>query len=97
VVPDPATDTRTAHYVGIFVVTFALGLAVGAVWEILEFAADEVVGSQLSLGNRDTVGELVADGVGALVGGALLVIWAVYGWGSVWRIPGENRFEECDA
>ena len=97
VVPDPASETRVPHYVGIFVVTLALGLALGALWEILEFAADEVVGSQLSLGNRDTIGDLVADGAGALVGAALLVVWTIFGWGSVRRIPGENRFEERDA
>lgn len=97
VVPDPASETRVPHYVGIFVVTLALGLALGALWEILEFAADEFVGSQLSLGNRDTIGDLVADGVGALVGAALLVVWTIFGWGSVRRIPGENRFEDRDA
>lgn len=97
VVPDPADDTRTPHYIGIFVVTLALGLAVGAVWEILEYASDRYVGSQLSLGNRDTIGDLVADGVGALVGAVLLVVWTLFGWGSVRRIPGENRFEERNA
>ena len=97
VVPDPASETRVPHYVGIFVVTLALGLALGALWEILEFAADEFVGSQLSLGNRDTIGDLVADGAGALVGAALLVVWTIFGWGSVRRIPGENRFEDRDA
>ena len=33
----------------------------------------------------------------AVVGGALLVAWAVYGWGSVRRVPGENRSEEVAA
>jgi hypothetical protein len=28
------------HYVGVFVVTLALGLAVGAVWEIAEYTSD---------------------------------------------------------
>ena len=32
-----------------------------------------------------------------VVGGALLVAWAVYGWGSVRRVPGENRSEEVAA
>ncbi len=94
VLPDPASDTRLPHYVGIFVVTVALGIAIGAVWEIAEYASDRVVGSKLSLGHRDTVGDLVADTAGAFVGGALLVAWTVFGWGSVRRIPGENRREE---
>jgi hypothetical protein len=28
---------------------------------------------------------------------ALLVAWAVYGWGSVRRIPGKNRAEDPNA
>jgi hypothetical protein len=34
---------------------------------------------------------------GAVVGAVLLVAWAVYGWGSVRRVPGENRSEEVAA
>jgi hypothetical protein len=33
------------------------------------------------------------DSLGALTGAALLVCWARWGWGSVRRIPGENRYE----
>ena len=94
VLSDPAAHTERHHYVGIFVVTLALGLAIGAVWEIAEWSSDRVFGSKLSLGQKDTIGDLVADAAGALVGGALLVVWAVYGWASVRRIPGENRREE---
>lgn len=97
VLPDPKDDTHGRHYVGIFVVTLALGLAIGAAWEILEWTSDRVLGSQLSLGNADTIGDLVADGSGALVGAALLVVWSAFGWGSVRRIPGDNRREEVSA
>jgi len=83
--------------VGIFVVTLALGLAIGAIWEVIEWSSDRFLGSQLSLSNDDTVGDLIADGSGALLGAALLVAWTVYGWGSVRRIPGENRFEDVSA
>jgi hypothetical protein len=97
VLPDPRDDTPVKRELGIFVVTLSLGLAIGAVWEIIEWSSDGLLGSQLSLGNDDTVGDLVADGLGSLVGAALLVIWTVYGWGSVRRRPGENRFEEISA
>jgi hypothetical protein len=97
VLPDPKDETHGRHYIGIFVVTLALGLAIGAVWEIVEFSSDRVLGSQLSLGNADTVGDLVADGFGAVVGAGLLVVWSAFGWGSVRRIPGESRFEETSA
>ena len=39
------------------------------------------------------MGDLAADASGAFLGGVLLVAWTVYGWGSVRRIPGENRAE----
>jgi hypothetical protein len=87
--PDPADATGSRrHLAGIFVVTLALGLAIGAVWEVLEWTSDEVFGSNLSLGEQDTIGDLVADSAGALCGGLLLLGWTVFGWGTVRRLPG---------
>lgn len=80
-----------------FLVTFALGLAVGALWEVLEWTSDGVLGSHLSQGNTDTVGDLIADASGSLAGGGLMVLWSKRGWGSVRRIPGENRREDVSA
>jgi hypothetical protein len=97
VVPDPKDETELRHYVGIFVVTFALGVALGGIWEIWEWVSDHALGSSLQLGLDDTVGDLVADTSGSLCGAALLVCWARYGWGSVRRIPGENRYEDTEA
>jgi hypothetical protein len=97
VVPDPKDGTTTRHYVGMFVVTFALGVAIGGLWEIWEWVSDHNFGSSLQLGLDDTIGDLVADTAGSLCGAALLVCWARYGWGSVRRIPGENRYEDTEA
>jgi len=97
VVPDPRDHATVPHYVGIFVITASLGLAIGAIWEVIEWSFDGLFGSDLSLGNDDTVGDLIADGLGSLTGGALLVAWTKFGWGSVRRIPGENRYEDVDA
>lgn len=91
VLPDPRQETLKRHDWGMFVVTFALGLAVGALWEIFEMASDEFFGSDLSQGNVDTVGDLLADASGSLTGGALMVLWSRRGWGSVRRIPGSRR------
>ncbi len=93
VVPDPRDETQARHYAGIFLVTLAIGLAIGAVWEMIEYASDRTLGTDLQIDNSDTVGDLFADGCGALCGSLLLVLWALRGWGSVRRIPGENRFE----
>ena len=97
VVPDPKDETTTRHYVGMFVVTFALGVALGGIWEIWEWVSDHSFGSSLQISNDDTVGDLVADSAGSLCGAALLVCWARYGWGSVRRIPGENRYEDTES
>jgi hypothetical protein len=78
-------------------VTAALGIAIGGVWELFEWTSDEVFGSNLSMGNDDTVVDLASDTLGALAGGALLVAWAKYGWGSVRRVPGQNRYEDVSA
>jgi hypothetical protein len=97
VLPDPRDETGLHRWIGIWVVTFALGVAIGGLWEILEWTSDGTFGSRLQLGNDDTVGDLIADSSGAAVGATLLVCWARFGWGSVRRIPGENRYEDTDA
>ena len=97
VVPDPSSETHLRHYIGIAVVTAALGITVGALWEIYEWRSDAWFGTRLSEGNDDTNGDLVRDSVGALAGAGLLVVWARYGWGSVRRIPGLNTHEDIDA
>ena len=97
VVPDPRDETHLRHYVGIAVVTAALGISIGALWEIYEWRSDAWLGTALSEGNDDTNGDLVRDTIGSLGGAALLVVWARFGWGSVRRIPGVNTHEEVDA
>lgn len=91
VLPDPRDDTDRRRLLGIGLVTFALGAAFGAVWELVEWFSDGVLGSALQEGNADTVGDLAMDCLGALLGGALLVLWTVRGWGSVRRVPGTHR------
>jgi len=91
VLPDPQEDTLRRHEVGMFVVTFALGLSIGGLWEIFEWFSDGVFGSDLSQGNVDTVGDLIADAAGSFVGGLLMVLWAERGWGSVRRVPGRQE------
>jgi hypothetical protein len=97
VLPDLRQEFVPRHYAGIFTVAFALGVAIGGMWEILEWSSDELLGSNLSLSNADTVGDLIADTLGSVTGGLLLVAWTRYGWGSVRRIPGENRREDVAA
>jgi uncharacterized membrane protein YjdF len=94
VLRDMREESHGRHKLGIFVVTFALGLSVGALWEGFEWTADHVFGSHLQVGLNDTMGDLAADASGSALGGVLLVVWTLYGWGSVRRVPGENRGEQ---
>ena len=97
VVPDPRDETHLQHYVGIGVVTAALGIAIGALWELFEWRSDAWFGTALSEDNDDTNGDLFRDTLGSLVGAGLLVVWARFGWGSVRRIPGVNTHEDISA
>ena len=90
VLPDPRDDTGTRHLVGIGLVTFSLGAAFGAVWELYEWFSDVVFGSALQEGNDDTVGDLAMDCLGALGAAGLLVLWTLRGWGTVRRVPGSH-------
>jgi hypothetical protein len=97
VLPDMRERFTPHRYAGIFTVTMALGVAIGGIWEIFEYTSDMLFGSNLQLSNRDTVGDLIADTLGSATGGALLVAWTKYGWGSVRRVPGQSRYEETHA
>jgi hypothetical protein len=97
VLRDMRDEVAPHRYLGIFTITFALGVAIGGVWEIFEWASDYAFGSNLSMGNDDTVGDLISDTLGAAAGGLLLVAWTRWGWGSVRRIPGQNRAEDVAA
>jgi len=48
-------------------------LVVGAIWELWEWATDELTGTNLSGGISDTIVDLIADGTGALAGAAVAV------------------------
>jgi len=80
----------------LLIISVAFGVALGAIWEIAEWGMDATGWTSLSENNDDTVGDLIADTCGSLVGGALLLVWTFKGWGSVRRIPGENRREAVD-
>lgn len=47
---------------------FALGLAVGALWEIAEWTSDGLLGTSFVKGEADTMTDLIADACGAFVG-----------------------------
>ncbi|MBI2610515.1 hypothetical protein HYW60_01090 [Candidatus Kaiserbacteria bacterium] len=52
-------------FVSFFSVTFSL--AIGVVWELVEFTADSFFGIDWQNSNADTMWDLIADGTGALI------------------------------
>jgi hypothetical protein len=96
-VPDPrdqVADLRRGP--ALFLISFAFGVALGAIWEIVEYSLDALGITNLSESNADTVGDLVADTAGSLVGAGLLLLWTYRGWGSVRRLPGVNTREAAE-
>jgi uncharacterized membrane protein YjdF len=88
VVPDLAGAERH-HLLGVWVITFALGLSLGALYEIYEWLSNHLVGSHLVVGYTDTIGDLADDALASAIGGVLLVVWATRGWGTTRRLPGD--------
>jgi uncharacterized membrane protein HdeD (DUF308 family)/uncharacterized membrane protein YjdF len=85
VVPDPASairERRVARISGIFVVTLALGIAVGACYESVEWFEDKFLGGHFVGGLWDTETDLLCDEGGSLVGATFLTVWALRGWTS---------------
>lgn len=91
VLPDLGKSRAAHHLFGMFLVTLALGAAVGAGYEICEWTLDGFFpGWHLVKGETDTATDLIADFGGAALGGLSLVAWNVWGWGTVRRIPGSR-------
>ncbi|WP_308796383.1 hypothetical protein [Agromyces silvae] len=72
VVPAPAA-VGALRRTPIVIVT-ALGLALGAIWEMIEWLGKEFVTDEIFVTYTDTIGDLAADGVGGLLAG-ILVAW----------------------
>jgi len=85
VVPDPGRairERRVAQISGIFIVTLAVGIAVGGVYESIEWFEDKFLGGHFVGGLWDTETDLLCDEGGSLVGASFLTVWALRGWSS---------------
>ncbi len=60
-------------FLTLFSITFSL--AIGVLWEVLEFAGDSILGSAWQRDNNDTMWDLIANGIGALI-----ICFVVYFW-----------------
>ena len=87
VVPDPGVairERRVARIAGIFIVTLAVGMAVGGFYENIEWIEDKfgILGGHFVKGLWDTETDLLCDATGSLAGATFITIWALRGWSS---------------
>lgn len=80
VLVDPETATGARQYAGVFVSTVAIGMAVGAGYEVVEWVSDSVFGTAYVENADDTGRDLLADTLGSLVGATLVTLWAIRSW-----------------
>ena len=98
VVPDPRDETTTQPLRrDLHRHLRARRGASAALWELVEWISDGLFGSRAA-GRQRRHGRRPARRLrGRALRRRLLVCWARYAWGSVRRIPGENRYEDVHA
>jgi hypothetical protein len=67
VVPDP--ETGSVRLRSIVTLTTAFGLAAGVLWEIVEWVGNTYIDETIFVNYTDTIGDLAAGGLGALLAG----------------------------
>lgn len=67
VITDAATLPRPR--LSTAVTTTALGLSIAVLWELFEWVGHTFIDSQIFVGYRDSIGDMVAGGLGSLVAG----------------------------
>lgn len=87
-------DLRQLHHqLGFFLIALALGMAIGAGWEIVEWLLDQVTDAGRVESARDTATDLIADTLGSVGSGFILVGWSLAGW-SLTRHPGAELADD---
>jgi len=79
--------TQPHQKFGLFLTALALGMAMGAGWEIVEWTSDTTRGTHLVGSTTDTATDLIWDTMGASVSAFILVLWSL-GNHSLTRRPG---------
>jgi hypothetical protein len=72
---EPGTARGTRALLRGATVTAVGILALGVVWEVVEWAADSALGTDYSRGYGDTRADLTGDAIGAVASGALVAGW----------------------
>jgi len=86
-VPDLSEDAGLHDRIAMVLITLAFGLMVGGIFEMWEWFSNKVFGTEMFVTYGDSIGDLIDDTLGALMGGVILLFWTGRGWGT-WRTPG---------
>ncbi|HET7530365.1 MAG TPA: hypothetical protein VFJ98_05340 [Mycobacteriales bacterium] len=87
----PEERPPASHQVGLVVIGFCIGLSIGALYEIYEFASVHIAGTGNYVAESDTVWDLAMDAIGSAAGSLLLLTWVVGGWGTKRAGPTERQ------
>jgi hypothetical protein len=68
-------------------------MAIGAGWEIVEWLLDQVTDARRVESARDTATDLIADTLGSVGSGLILVGWSLAAW-SLTRRPGAELADD---
>ncbi|WP_051441726.1 hypothetical protein [Arthrobacter sp. H14] len=82
VVHDMHDHTLKHSRVALVVLTAAFGLAFGALWEFVEWIGEQYMPQSIHIGYVDSIGDMSAGGLGSVIAGVALVIWAAAGGGT---------------
>jgi uncharacterized membrane protein HdeD (DUF308 family) len=80
VLVDPGRTSLSRHHLGVFVSTLALGMAVGAGYEVIEWLSDSLLGTHFVKSIDDTGSDLLEDTLGSLAGAIMVAVWSVRSW-----------------
>ena len=90
--PDLHDDVVAVNPSSAVLLTTALGVTAGVVWEFYEWAIDTFApGTMIIVGYTDTIGDLAMDTLGSVVAGLFLVMWAKLGFGTEQRTDADPR------
>jgi len=67
----PRADERGGRHVAVVGLTTALGLALSAVWEVVEWVAHTYIDPAVFVNYTDTIGDMAFGGLGSLLAGVL--------------------------
>jgi uncharacterized membrane protein HdeD (DUF308 family) len=87
VLADPEQVTAAYNRAGVFVTTLAIGMAVGAGYEVVEWLSDTLAGTHFVESVDDTGSDLLEDTLGSIAGATLVTVWSVRHWSTRRRSP----------